>query len=330
MNILGIDVGIKNLGYCLINKEKNNFEIIEWGIYNIIKEVTEKCTFGDSCVRCAKYSHNNINLCGIHAKSYSKKNLKSKVIIESEYNEALKNGICAMCKKKSSHIHKSTKTYYCKTHYNNEIKNQIALNKLEPIKTLNSKNIGLELICKELVNFVNGNEKFKNIDIIRIENQHQKDIVLTMKTISVMLYTLFTSKFIGTPTQVSFVNATTKITLDEPLYTKSWITIKEHITSLITKTVNMDGTITSTVNNCKKSCKICCLHNDYKKYKFPENYDEYVKFNPNNKKFKLEYLSLKLLSMLKVQYITGEKFKMIQNHSKQDDLCDGFIYAYES
>lgn len=322
MIVLGIDVGIKNLGYCLIEKTDKDRKILEWDIFNIIKETNDICTI-PNCKKTAKYIHNNIQLCGIHAKTYAKKNLKSKIEIEEKYKKTLKKGVCSLCAKKSQYLHIETGTHYCTTHYNSDIKSTIRANQLEKIKLLNSKTIGLELICKELINFVN-NERFLNVDIVKIENQHQKDIVLTMKTISVMLYTLFTAKYIGKQTKVLFVNASTKISFDKQLFNDSWEAILSHRKSLIVRSANIDGEITLTTTKCKKSCKICCLDNDFKNNGFPQTFEEYL--NRKNKD-KLEYLSLKYLSILKVAHLAGENFAMIKNHSKKDDLCDAFLYA---
>lgn len=40
--ILSFDIGIKNLGYCLINHDVNEINIIRWDIINLVKD-NEKC-----------------------------------------------------------------------------------------------------------------------------------------------------------------------------------------------------------------------------------------------------------------------------------------------
>jgi len=36
MKILSFDVGIKNLAYCILSVEDNDFKILEWDVLNII------------------------------------------------------------------------------------------------------------------------------------------------------------------------------------------------------------------------------------------------------------------------------------------------------
>jgi len=46
MKILSIDVGIKNLAFCLFEKNVNeNFKIKKWDIINLSEEKTLKCVF---------------------------------------------------------------------------------------------------------------------------------------------------------------------------------------------------------------------------------------------------------------------------------------------
>ena len=39
--IISIDVGIKNLAYCIIEKNESNFKIIDWDIINILDQKIE-------------------------------------------------------------------------------------------------------------------------------------------------------------------------------------------------------------------------------------------------------------------------------------------------
>lgn len=51
MNILSIDVGIKNLALCLIHlDENNNFEITKWDVINLCKEEKQTCNCGKKCL----------------------------------------------------------------------------------------------------------------------------------------------------------------------------------------------------------------------------------------------------------------------------------------
>ena len=59
MKLLSIDVGIKNLAYCLIEK-KEKLTIIDWNIINLSNETTYQCKY---CSKKANYINNNIYCC---------------------------------------------------------------------------------------------------------------------------------------------------------------------------------------------------------------------------------------------------------------------------
>jgi hypothetical protein len=74
MKILSIDVGIKNLAFCLFEKcshDSTHFKIIKWDVVNISEENSLKCCFVDKtgiCNKPAKYGKNNICFCLKHSK----------------------------------------------------------------------------------------------------------------------------------------------------------------------------------------------------------------------------------------------------------------------
>jgi len=72
MNILSIDVGIKNLAFCFINYHNNNIIIKNWDIVNISNNNKDKkiCSFSSSksCKSLAKYIKNDEYYCIKHAK----------------------------------------------------------------------------------------------------------------------------------------------------------------------------------------------------------------------------------------------------------------------
>ena len=72
MNILSIDVGIKNLAYCLFFIHENQYEINQWGVIDLSdskKKCIEKKKNGTICGKNAKFFKNNNFYCKIHAKN---------------------------------------------------------------------------------------------------------------------------------------------------------------------------------------------------------------------------------------------------------------------
>ena len=56
MKILSIDVGIKNLAFCLFDKSltSENFKVTKWDIINLSEEETLKCGFVEKNILCNK------------------------------------------------------------------------------------------------------------------------------------------------------------------------------------------------------------------------------------------------------------------------------------
>jgi len=73
MIILSIDVGIKNLAYCLFQlSDINSYEILQWNTINLCapnkKNCMAKCKNNENCPHLAKYHKNNQYYCKTHAK----------------------------------------------------------------------------------------------------------------------------------------------------------------------------------------------------------------------------------------------------------------------
>ena len=72
MNVLSIDVGIKNLAFCLFFVHQNKYEINQWEIIDLSdskKKCKEKKKNGDICNKNAKFFKKEKFYCKIHAKN---------------------------------------------------------------------------------------------------------------------------------------------------------------------------------------------------------------------------------------------------------------------
>ena len=69
MKILSIDVGIKNLAFCLFEKSSNDsvFKVIKWDIINLAEEETLNCSF-ELCNKPAKFKKHDKCYCAKHSK----------------------------------------------------------------------------------------------------------------------------------------------------------------------------------------------------------------------------------------------------------------------
>lgn len=83
--VLGIDVGIKTLSLCIMNKEM----ILSWGVYDLLQDETILC---ETCGRKAKYIE---GFCGSHykGKKTKKNEIKKKKVKEYTNQELCKKAL---------------------------------------------------------------------------------------------------------------------------------------------------------------------------------------------------------------------------------------------
>jgi|TARA_B110000858_G_scaffold197133_2_gene257768 hypothetical protein len=190
INLLSIDIGIKNLAYCIKQFDTTTgcFKIIKWDIINL-------CSVIPNCYKCkknAKFTKNNIYYCNQHVKNsdflicdYTDKSLK-KENLTSLFKIAEKYNI-----KYDKPINKS--------HLIELINNYIQIEYLNRIETINANNINLIDIginIKErfydIFIDINSNNyiDLTTIDNILLENQISP-IASRMKTIQGMIAQYF-------------------------------------------------------------------------------------------------------------------------------------------
>lgn len=176
MIILSIDVGIKNLAYCLIEKNKKT-TILDWNIINLSNATKHTCQF---CKKNANYKNKQIFSCKVHAKKHGflKEDLTN---IHTFKKQELIN---ILNKKKYKHIEYDNK---------NNLLKIIKLNIFEKIKTINCNKINLIDIGKNILTQFDKLFNHINIDHVLIENQISK-IANRMKCIQGMIAQYFIMK----------------------------------------------------------------------------------------------------------------------------------------
>jgi hypothetical protein len=197
---IGWDVGIKNLSYCIIDHEYN---IIDWNIINLLddeEKVKQECSIlkktGDKCDKKVFYIDYTDNIDDIDSRKYFCKTHSKKKMGIKEID------ICYNCNSKAKFI-LDNNVYSCKLHSKDK-------NIKEKICTTKTNKIDLDVLGKSMINKLDKNKLFLDVDYVLIENQP----VLKnprMKSIQMMLFTYFlikkpyiTIKFVSASSKLAF------------------------------------------------------------------------------------------------------------------------------
>jgi len=210
MKILSIDVGIKNLAFCLFYKspESNHFKVIKWDIINISEEEILKCGIIEKNILCnkpAKFKKDNNCFCAKHSK-------------KQQYQ-------IPTTEQKSSFINKQKLSKLYEIADNHNIKYEPKIKKTELVKLINDyiQNIYFDTIESTKANEVNlfniglnikkkFNEIFFNegkIDYVIIENQIGP-LAIRMKTIQGMIVQYFIMSELNVE-YIEFISSSNKL-----------------------------------------------------------------------------------------------------------------------
>ena len=118
MKVLSIDVGIKNLAYCLIDTTDNSFKIMKWDVLNLCGNEAHKCEIKTICK-------------GTNNKSKGTKHKKPEIE--------------RLCDKKATHVKKlnananananaNNNTYICSTHLNKLFPETVSIKTIKKAK----------------------------------------------------------------------------------------------------------------------------------------------------------------------------------------------------
>lgn len=213
MTILSIDVGIKNLAFCLFGKSDNNkeFQIIEWNIMNIGENSEEiKCCEIDKFKECnkpAKFFKNGKCYCIKHSKKQPYQ------VLSTDLKPAFLN------KQKVKNLYELAEKYNIdyeepikKTDLINLINNYVFEKCFEPINKTNTNSSKIDLITigrniKTKLDVILKNEIDKITHVV-IENQISP-IANRMKTIQGMIAQYFIMQ--NNHISIEFVSASNKL-----------------------------------------------------------------------------------------------------------------------
>jgi len=187
MKILSFDVGIKNLAYCLLEKNDLDFDIIKWGVINLVED-QQKCMAmlkgNKNCEQVAKFTIHNKdqsaifdnNLCLLKVCSSHKTKLMPKIKVQ--------NKSCVYCQEKAIYeLSTNNNCCWCDKHFKTKIN-------IKKISVPNCNKQPIQDLAEKLFSKLDRELEFLNVEQILIENQ-PTFINPTMKTISALLYSYF-------------------------------------------------------------------------------------------------------------------------------------------
>lgn len=186
MKIISIDVGMKNLAYCLFNFDKNSFTIQQWCVLDLCNDEYKKCQEIQKknkkiCNKNAKYCKNDTYYCKTHASNSNfkipKEEYKIKKLKKFKFHELLE--ICkTMCITTEKKI-KKTETF-------NKIIKELSDNYLDFYSSKKTSNYNLIDYGIKLKDKFNEHISHIDIDLVLIENQIGP-MALKMKTLQGMI-----------------------------------------------------------------------------------------------------------------------------------------------
>jgi hypothetical protein len=301
LRVLSIDVGIKNLAFCLFEKQPNSshFNIVKWDIVNLSQEdELLKCSYNDKNNKCdkpAKYttvnsdSDNNKCFCLKHAKKQSYQ-MPTSEMKSSFINKQKIQKLIEIADKYDIHYEKPMKKNDLIFKINEYISNKC----FKEITTTNADQIDLITIGKNIKNKFN--KIFPPEDMIQyvlIENQISP-IANRMKTIQGMISQYFIMN--NNVEHIEFISSINKLKFCD-------INKKKKQTQIQDNEVNQDQIHEQTqhqTQNKKEPSK-----NDYKSRK--------------------KQGIAKCLELLTTDYRFNNQICFFNEHKKKDDLSDAFL-----
>lgn len=288
IKLLSIDIGIKNLAFCLFEIENNVYSVKKWDIVNIGEETPLFCGEIENdksktksiniCNKPAKYTKNNKCYCLKHSKKQVF-HVPTKELAPAYLNKQKINSLFDLTEKYNISYTKPIKKQDLIHLFNEHVLNKC----FETVNITNSNKVDIisigKNIKKKFDNIFTINNTYDNIDVILIENQISP-IANRMKTIQGMVAQYFIMKSSSSHQQqhIEFVSSFNKL-----------------------KGVTNNNTL-NTLNNTQDEKTEKAKYNDRKKLGIST-----------------------CLENLEKTHINDEWVKFFAKHNKKDDLADCFL-----
>ena len=299
MKVVSIDVGIKNMAFCLLSKEKNASSKVEiWDIINVAEETPKKCIHCTKHV-IAKFKKNDMFYCLKHAKAEKKYIIPTPELKPATINKQKIAQLLLLAEKyKITFDKEKTK----KPELLSLIHTYINEKCFEKAAEVNASNVDLITVGRNI------QKKFDaifhsishEITHVIIENQISP-IANRMKTIQGMVAQYFIMK--NSAIVIEFISSSNKL-------------------KTIAKDTTQDTTKDTTQDTTKDTTKDTTQDTD------DEN-DGYDKSSEdNNKDDKTSYANRKKKGVAVCLYLLKDYETMttyLKTHKKKDDLADAFL-----
>jgi hypothetical protein len=218
MKVVSFDVGIKNMAYCVLTVEHNQFQVQDWGILNLMDDTPKIscCDFNMKgknpkiCGKKAKYTKNNRFFCETHAKMACKQFswiLPNPIFKKSGIQKKSKEDLEILIKeyKLFLEIPKTKKDTI------DQILTKVQEIMIEPIakkKKKTANDIDLISIGRNLKEELNNKSWVQEVTHVVIENQIST-IATRMKTLQGMLSQYFIMQ--DTKSHIEYVSSSNKL-----------------------------------------------------------------------------------------------------------------------
>lgn len=177
MRVLGIDIGIKNLAYCVVEKHGKDYTIpepldIHWNIINIVREHVDCVVDGceNDIIRCTNINNKMHYFCAKHGRTEYKKLCEKYPVNKYLLEKTEKCSFNKSCKAKASC--KLNGTFLCPKH-DIMITRQLAKERVyREYKNLIKSKYTIDDLKERLMNALDAHkELFLTVDHVRIEFQ---------------------------------------------------------------------------------------------------------------------------------------------------------------